>query len=287
MNEASLYLLELARGNTTPYVANARAQAILVTGSCAEGESDAYSDIDTILYYDDLPTDEELEDARRSNGGTALIWRMGERAQGSLLESYHVRGVECQFAHTTIAAWKRDMAIVLEELDVTSPLQKALAGLLHGIPLHGEPLIRSWQEKAAAYPDRLARAMIEKHLQFVPLWGLAPRLQVRDATIWHYQILVESAQNLLGVLAGLNRLYYSTFQFKRMRRFIDQMTLLPSDLAARLEGLFTSEPQDAAQQLEKLVTETLDLVAMHLPDIDLTGARKRLHWSPEKWSPQY
>ena len=46
MNQASQYLLALARRNARAYAAIPRAKAVMVTGSVAEGESDCYSDID-------------------------------------------------------------------------------------------------------------------------------------------------------------------------------------------------------------------------------------------------
>ena len=33
----------------------------MLSGSAAEGESDRYSDIDMMIYYDDLPADEALD----------------------------------------------------------------------------------------------------------------------------------------------------------------------------------------------------------------------------------
>ena len=178
------------------------------------------------------------------------------------------------------------MATVLEQLDVTTPFQKALSGILECVPLHGEPLIRQWQARAAAYPDALARAMVERHLSFFPLWGLEERLAARDATLWRYEALVEAAQHLLAILAGLNRLYFSTFQFKRAGAFIARMTIAPEDLAPRLGALFRADPCTAGEQLEQLIRETLDRVEHHMPEIDLTRARRRLGWRQTPWQPE-
>ncbi|MCU0538002.1 MAG: hypothetical protein MUD14_29295 [Hydrococcus sp. Prado102] len=122
-------------------------------------------------------------------------------------ESYYVSGVECQIGHTTVAIWEKDMAVVLEQHDVTSWVQKALTGIVICIPLHGEKLIQKWKTEVTNYPDVLARATVEKYLQFFSIWGLpADYFIARDATLFKYQMLVEAAQNILGVLAGLNLL---------------------------------------------------------------------------------
>ena len=102
--------------------------------------------------------------------------------------------------------------------------------------------IERWKAKIRDYPDGLARAMVERRLQFFPVWYVQDALDARDATLWHFQIRTETAYNLLGILAGLNRLYFTTFQFKKMRRFVDEMPIKPERLADRLEELFRQSP---------------------------------------------
>jgi hypothetical protein len=280
-SEASHFLLALARRNAQIYATHPSTRAILVTGSAAEGVSDFYSDIDMILYYEKLPTAEELSAASQQNQGEGR--RILASGEGELLESYQVQGVECQFAHATIATWERDIATVLEELDVTTPLQKALSGTLVAIPIYGEPLIRGWQARIAAYPEALAQAMVSHYLNFFPVWGIQKRMVTRDATIWLHQLLVETAYNLLGVLAGLNRCYYSSFQFKRMRHFIAHLALTPIDFADRLEAVFYTDIASAITQIESLVRETVTMVEQYMPQIDTTSVHQRLERREVVW----
>jgi hypothetical protein len=282
---ASTYLVALANRIAVPYGALSQAKAILLTGSASEGLSDQFSDIDMSIYYDVLPSDDDLATARQHNGGSERLWLIGDRNDDSFAEAYLVHGVECQIGHTTVAAWQRDIAQVLEQLDVTSPLQKALDGTLHGIALYGAPLIQQWQARLADYPDALVEAMVAHYLSFFPIWYLEERFTTRDASLWRQQILVETAQHILGVLAGLNRLYYSTFQFKRMRRFIAQMPIVPPRLADRLEQLFVLDPPAAIAQLETLVGETVGLVEQHIPQVDTSRVRARLGRRQQPWQP--
>lgn len=284
MNDRSQYLLNLAKRNVQAYIAIPQTKAAMTPGSVAEGLCDEFSDCDMSIYYDELPTEEELEWARRQNQGSERLWVMGDRSEGGFAESYLVNGIECQFGHVTIAQWEKDISDILEGFDVQTPLVKALSGTLVGIPLYGEPLIQKWKERIANYPDGLAIAMIQHYLKFFAIWGVQEKLGRRDTTVWYYQILVESAQNLLGVLAGLNRLYYSTFQFKRMRRFIEQMKIAPENLSDRLESLFQTEPSLAVIELESLVQETVALVEVYMPQIDTSTAKQRLGWRQQPWN---
>jgi predicted nucleotidyltransferase len=283
MADRTQYLLELVRRNVKPYIANPKTKAVMVTGSVAEGRCDEYSDCDVMLYYEELPSNDELHAARQQNPGAELIEFLGDRQSGAFGETFRVQGVECQFAHTAIAQWEAEMATVLEKFEIQPGIMKMLHGTLVGMPLYGEALIQQWKDKIAKYPDQLAQAMVEHHLKFFALWSMQSKLARRDATLWYYQILVEAAQNILGVLSGLNRLYFSTFQFKRMGTFIEQMDITPQNLALRLEGLFYQEASIAALHLEALVQETVALVETHMPQVNTAFAKRQLGWRQQPW----
>lgn len=158
-------------------------------------------------------------------------------------------------------------------------------GLRDGVALHGGDVIGQWQARAAVYPEGLARAMVEHHLRFFPLWLAAERWHTRDATIFLRQMLVEASLNLLAVLAGLNHVYFSAFQFKRLHHFAGTLRLAPERLADRLDELFTLDPVGAGASLERLVGETVTLVDSHMPGIDTTSVRRHLGARRPRWSP--
>jgi hypothetical protein len=284
VTEASRYLAALAARVAAAYVAQTNPRAILLTGSAAEGVSDAFSDLDLIAYYDQLPTDDQLAAARALVQATDV--RPPSRGSaGARVEEYVLRGIECQVGHFTVASWERDLRSVLEEFTPATPAQKAITGLLDGVALHGEDLIGHWRARAAVYPEGLARATVEHHLRFFPLWLAAERWDARDATIFYHQGLVDTSLNLLGVLAGLNRRYYSTFQFKRLHRFAGKMRLAPARLADRLDALFALDPVSAGAALERLVDETATLVEAHMPTVDTTSARRHIGARQRPWIP--
>lgn len=284
MTEQSEYLVALARRIVQPYTQLPTCKAAMVTGSAAKGLSDNYSDLDLTIYYqDELPNEDALAQIRQQHGAPDRKWLLGDRAEGGFAEAYDLHGIEVQIGHTTIATWEADMAKVLLELDCDSPLQKAMEGTLACQALYGEAYIGAWKERLTAYPPALAEAMVKKHLAFFPIWGLEPHFRTRHATIWYYQTLVEAAQNIVGVLAGLNHLYFTTFQFKRMGRFFQQMDIAPPNLAARMERLFGDDQPNALAEVEGLVAETITLVEIHMPTIDTMRAKRRLGWRQQPW----
>jgi Nucleotidyltransferase domain len=253
-------------------------RSILLTGSAATGEADFYSDIDLIVYCDELPAEERIGAVIERVGGEDRrhIYPRTEDEHG---ESFELGRIQCQLAFVTVRCADAEVERVLAGEELESPLQKAVEGIVDGIPLHGPELIERWRERAADYPDSLRRAMIERHWRFFPLWYVERQIAVRDTFLWRKQILVEAAFDLLAVLAALNRLYFTRFQLKRMRKLLGRMRLAPPGLADRIERLLELDGEAAAQELERLVAETQALVAAELPDLELrlrqpVGARR-------------
>jgi hypothetical protein len=116
--------------------------------------------------------------------------------------------------------------------------------------------------------------MVETFWRFYPLWYVADQLERRDALVWRHEVMAQSAYNLLGVLAGLNRVWFTTFQLKRMRKLVDSFELAPPRLAEGLEALFNSNARAAVAELERLVGETRELAQQHFPDLELPLARE-------------
>lgn len=86
------YLRNLVDQVCKPYAELPHTKGILSIGSVSYGKVDPYSDIDIAIYYDELPSDSELREAMERNGAENLEWVLGDREEGSLVESYLVKG---------------------------------------------------------------------------------------------------------------------------------------------------------------------------------------------------
>lgn len=254
-------------------------RAALLAGSAARGDSDYYSDLDLILYVDELPTDEVLTAIQTAVGGVEPTRR--ERTEHACGEEFTLDGIRVELPFITVVRVESHFDQLLDRAEeIHTPLQKVPIGIIEGLPLHGADLIEQWRGRLREYPDSLQLAMIERHWSFVPLWYHADAMAARDSELWRLEVLLEASFNILAVLAGLNRIYFSRFELKGLRRLISRMQLSPPDLADRLESLFRLEPKQAAAELERLVDETRALVAAELADVDLAlrfppGARQR------------
>jgi predicted nucleotidyltransferase len=275
-------LRALARRITDVYRRHMAVDAAVLTGSGARGDADEYSDLDLLLYGETVPPYEAAVAAQREleAGEAVAILPHGELG---FLDQFPLDGVQCQVGLLSLADVEADLERLLvahEGLD--TPLPKVASGLLEGIPVHGEALIARLHDRVADYPESLRRAMVEQWWRFFPLWYFEPSFASRDAPLWRQEELLNAAYALIGTLAGVNRLYFARFEFKRERAFLAKLELAPERFGERLLGLFaTAEP---LPELERLVAETQAIVERELPEVDVSlrrppGSRQQ-PWSP-------
>jgi hypothetical protein len=234
--------------------------------------ADAYSDMDMAVYWDELDRVWLAEPPLEPVGGERFTYRLMFDDQVAV-EQYQLGEAKLDVAHFALAWWEQAVADVLERADMTPDKQEVLDGFLSAIPFYGEPLYQQWRTRIAAYPDELARKMIRHHLAFPPAWVLEQHGLARGDLLSFYAMVCEMIQNLLGVLAGLNRQYLSMEKPKRSADLLRRMPIAPPDAAARVQAILTIDRKQAITTLADLIAEVLDLVEQHMPEIDTTRTR--------------
>jgi len=280
VNAETEHLRSLAGRIVQAAKAHVSVRAALLAGSAGRGNADRFSDIDLLFYVDEVPTNAAIAQVRQAVGGVDPLKRHEPTAYANG-EEFQLEGVRTEVSFTTVQRieWQLDQ-LLCELDDIASPRQKFLAGLAEGLPLHGQSLIERWRRRLSDYPEHFRLEMIRRHWNFFPLWYYGEAMARRDSELWRLDALLEGAFNLLGVLAGLNRLYFARFELKRTRELVAKMELAPPLLVDRIETLFRLAPAEAADSFGQLVAETRTLVARELPDLDLPlpfppGTRQR------------
>src|SRR5262245_55438494 len=247
----------------------------MVFGSTGDRVADIRSDIDMSVVFEQLPGESELAAACRSAGGGAWTWQSGNLHEEGLAVSFLLDGVEVQVVYTDPRILQADLDELLVEHKADTLNHKIAEGLLKAQPLIAPERVAAWRAQVAAFPPALGDAMMRHYLTEPTPWRWFGLLLHRDAQLWSRQLLVEAAYRLFGLLAGLNRCYFTTFQFKRVSRFAQRLSIAPPDLAERVEALLVAPLPDAFTQLFALDGEVLALVAAHAPQIDLAAALDR------------
>jgi hypothetical protein len=273
MGNISDHFLEIARQNTAVFHQNPHIQAILVTGSVAKGVADNNSDIDIIMYYDELPDEAAFEAYRQaaldSGGGF-----YGGNAQDGFALFQYIDGLRHDFAHGKLSETEN----MIDEFLAKPSLEEnnlfiTLDGILTGVPLKGAKITQKWKDQLANYPPELGDMLVKKHLRFRPHWVLQNMGVERNEVIFLQEELLNAVQNIFGVLCGLNQLYHPG-KIKGLHYTVAKMTLTPPNIATRLPALFEVDMQTAVNDLKTLIEETISLVETHLPHIDIAPTRK-------------
>jgi hypothetical protein len=273
MAEPTEQLRALARRITDAYLRHMTLSGAILAGSGARGDADRYSDLDLLLYAEEVPPAEAPAAARRELGAGRAVVLLAHGANG-FLDQFPLEGVQCQVGVIPLGDVEDELdGLLVDHEGLDTPVAKIATGLLEGIPLYGDELIARLRARVADYPQGLREAMVRHWWRFFPLWYHEPSLAVRDAPLWRQEELVNAAYALIGTLAGVNSLYFARFEFKRQRAFLEKLVLAPPRFAERLESLFALPPAEAVAELGALVLETQAIVQRELPGVDVTLRR--------------
>jgi hypothetical protein len=116
--------------------------------------------------------------------------------------------------------------------------------------------------------------MVEAHLKLAPSWIYDGMGRDRGDLVVFYEYVLATMRSVVGILAGLNRVYVAPEKLKRVGAVVGRMALTPPDAAARLDALLDLPREQVSSELDDLVGRTLDLVDEHLPEVDTRRARE-------------
>jgi hypothetical protein len=251
------------------YAANPKVAGVLLAGSVARGLADDFSDVEVDVFWHDAPTVEDRRDPLTRGGWLAISAHVDEHEWA---DTFRVDGVNVdtsQFLVETIDAW---IDRVVSAGDPEPEFQVRITAIRLGQPLYRPELVDRWRARTDTYPDALAHAMVRKG---VDLWPRA-RLQAlaaRDDVLLLHSDLVDNVQLLLDMLMGLNRMYAPHPWHKWLDAETAQLAVAPEDLNRRIRALLTADAHEAADDVGRLVDETIALVERHLPSFDARELR--------------
>lgn len=244
----------------------------MLVGSAAYGSSDDLSDIDLICYYETVPSPAAFDDALREAGAN-LIGVINAPGPEGFANRYSIQGIELQTGGTTVASIEERLRCIAAG-DVDWVTAKVAMGLADGVPLHGDEVLQEWKRRAA-YPDSLRRREVETNIPIFAIWRADTQLAARDAELFRRQMLLDGAFRVAAVLSAVNRVYFSTFQFKRAGEHFEPMAIKPDRVSERLDVVANAPPALAAEELRSLVEETREIVRREMPEVDVDAP-----WQP-------
>jgi hypothetical protein len=271
-NFHTAWRLNIARRLAAHISAFPGVQAIAVGGSVAHGYADAYSDLEMPVFWESLPCDDTRHAIVAALGAEFLYGYDGPSLEDQLL----IRGFQVDLWHNTVAVEETTIDGVLRGYSTDLGDSNFMDTVRTCIPLYGEEIIRGWKERAQDYPDELALRAIRERIPAFQTSQVAMAAQ-RDNPTEFYAGLCQLQQATFLVLLALNRAYFPTFKW--MYRLLESLAVKPDDVAQRLRRAFIIPYPEAVAGTAQVLDETLALVEQHFPEIDTSGARRRLAYT--------
>ena len=270
MEAATERLRKLARRVVEEARARGELRGALLVGSGGRGDADPWSDIDLLVYVDELPPPGMLDELWLALGGSEHRPKGRHEVETDGIE-FFLEGVLVEVSYHTVAAVESALQGLLVDLvELDQPWQKLALGICEGYVLEDDGTIERWRRRLEDFPEPLRRALIELHWgDLFPLWHWVDSLAARDCELFRLEMLVDGMLRLLGVLAALNRVYYSRLHLKRVSDLVASFAVAPVDLKARLDALPGLPAREAADELGALAVETRSLVLAELPELEL------------------
>src|SRR5262245_23593941 len=241
MNAASQWRYALVQQLTPIYATNPHVAAVLLGGSTARGHADRYSDIEFGVFWHQPPTDTERQTAANAITGDLVRLYPYDPAEEVWCDDYMLgrrhpdqpkSGVLVEVVHYTTDFLDRTFDAVLHQYNPEPLKQLLIAGVVQGVPLYNANLVQQWKVRAAAYPDGLALAVINRYAIIDHFWRWEMWLARSENLMMLYLAYTQIQQQLLHMLLGLNRVYY--FGFKWIDVVAERLHYKPDDLVRRL-----------------------------------------------------
>ena len=281
MNPHVAWRLDLARDLTVRLRAFPELRAVLVGGSVARGYSDAWSDLELLLYWDGDPNPDRRLAVMAALGAT---FRYGPDHPGHW-SACLVGGFPVDVWHRTGAAEAAALDAVLRDHSLDLIANNLLDTIRSGVPLVGGDLFQPWKDRLEIYPDGLAVRFLEHYLPHFHLRHLQYAAR-RDNPTAFFHTLSDIQCSLFLVLLAVNGRWFPTYKW--MYQALDAMPVVPKDIGPRLRRMYRDPPLEATDQLRDVLAETLLLVREQFPQLDpllLDPARYELDLAPTAHAP--
>lgn len=247
---------------------------IVLGGSPSRGLSDSYSDLDIVVYWDAVDTAWlEAVPLRTIVRERSFLRKMGESEV--YLESYYFGTLKVDVGHTSVHEWEEWTSKVLDTYDTEPGLQQTIGGFLDSVALYGAPLVEGWKNRLRAYPEELARRMVKENLRFYVRGCLLNQGFNRDDLLFYNDGLCLMFKKILGILAGINRVYFSIEEPRWISYEVEQMAIRPKDTWDRMKRALLNPGPQAVEILEGLINDVMGLVEQHMPEMNIAEIRSR------------
>lgn len=265
----SQWRIEFAREIAAVYAVRKGVRTIVLGGSPSRGLSDECSDLDIVVYWDDMDSG-FISGAPLTEHGGRVGLQVREPDGTIRMELYLFDTLIVEVGHITVAEWDGMLDEVLEKNSFSPHDIKSIGGFRDALPLHAPAAYEGLRRRVSEMPRAAAVKIVSMNLGFFWPGCILNQGVRRNETVFYHDAFCMTVKRLVGILAGLNHHFASPVEPRWLEYELDRMALKPPGMWPRICSLFTLQPEKAVEVLEAMKDEVIALVREHMPEVDMT-----------------
>lgn len=267
LNEASRWRVDLARELCSRYSLHPGVAMTCLGGSSARGIADRFSDLDIIVYWDEMDEDWIKAEPLASACGIARTAIMS-LAPGTFIESYYLDTLKIDFGHVILSDFQGWLEPLAAPDSPDPDLIGMAGGFLSSIAFSGEDVFSRIRETVPEYPEALALDVVKKNLSFYVKGYLDGQCFERGDLLAYHDGMVIMLKKILNTCAALNRHYYYAGEARWAEYHLQFMVKKPAELTwPNVKWILSHPGAEAVAKLGRIQNELLDLVAAEFPSL--------------------
>lgn len=253
----SQWRIDLAREISMFYPA----EAIVLVGSPAFGLADAYSDIDVVMFWHEIPSDDERIQIGKTYGHLHVVDSFNYQAEFSLQDAAEViyigeNKLKLDITHKSITAQTQMIEEVVVGLDTNIMKLVQIRNISSGIILKGDDLLENWRNRYQMMQPALAEKLIASYLHFWAYQPLQKLIIERSDTLFARQLMGDSCEKIIQALCVMNG-EYPPDKSKHLQYLIKGLEQ-PSMTYERIQQICNYPIQEAHSILKSLIEDVFD-----------------------------
>lgn len=272
-NFHSNWRIDFARELAAIYSARQGVRTIVLGGSPSRGLSDEYSDLDMIVYWDEMDTDFISGTPLKEYGGEIKLL-LRDPGGAIQMELYYFDTLIVEIGHTSIAEWNTLLDDVLIHNKIHPYSIKTIGGFRDAVPVYGAEVYDSMRSRVGSMPHEAAVKLVSMNLGFFWRGCILNQGIRRNEIVFYHDAFCMTIKRLVTILAGLNHHFFSPLEPRWLEYELGRMAIKPADMWRKIQSVFTETPEKSVDILETLIREVIELVDQHMPEVDMTKYRE-------------
>jgi Nucleotidyltransferase domain len=243
----------------------------LVTGSAARGLADEASDLDLVLYWEEVDRDRLRAAGRLDALGARRLF--GVATEEGFFEKYVCEGRFVDVESVRLDVLELAVGALTSGGAMPDGLAKVAAGLRDARAVAGPAELEKWRARFV-YSDEVAVAEVGvRGRRLVSPSALFELTYVRGDVLSFAARLSRVLLDAVGLLAAANRVFIPVDDPKWVPWHLGRLRHVPPNVVERID-LALREPSPVSMiDIDGLLTEVLDIVDEHVPGADTRAAR--------------